>query len=296
VNPGFHFVEVVFFCVQVHKCQLHNRKIISTSTNSKPLIKSKTKIQTPTTPVYSYQANDTMVLADTISVLQYLFTFLILAMAFAYVTPKLVLAYRLIALTCQGIRRKTKFPSITREKQGTWPEPQSREELFRTLCSLSSSSCSISTMQEDLSTTSTENSSSDSSNRTATMIQTGTTRTYDTNNHKKKDTTKVIWGYWHQGINNLPGFCQMAVESWRLHHPDWNVIILSQENYKDFVRASNSRTDRKKCSISCSTCFKMKIFCGSLLSPCLLPSPFMFAGVSKGLAFYLQVAEDPVSK
>lgn len=46
---------------------------------------------------------------------------------------------------------------------------------------------------------------------------------------------KVLWGYWHQGEANLPGFCQLAIESWKVHHPDWNVIILSEANFRHFV-------------------------------------------------------------
>ena len=46
---------------------------------------------------------------------------------------------------------------------------------------------------------------------------------------------KIIWGYWHQGADKLPGFCDMAVRSWRLRHPDWKIIILSEDNYKMYV-------------------------------------------------------------
>ena len=48
-------------------------------------------------------------------------------------------------------------------------------------------------------------------------------------------TDKIIWGYWHQGSDHLPGFCDMAVQSWRLRHPDWKIIVLSEDNYQEYV-------------------------------------------------------------
>jgi Capsular polysaccharide synthesis protein len=42
---------------------------------------------------------------------------------------------------------------------------------------------------------------------------------------------KTIWGYWHQGEESLPGFCQLAVESWRVRHPDRNIVILLLSNF-----------------------------------------------------------------
>jgi Capsular polysaccharide synthesis protein len=50
---------------------------------------------------------------------------------------------------------------------------------------------------------------------------------------------KTIWGYWHQGEDQLPGFCQLAVESWRVHHPDWNIVILSLDNFHHYVSPSD---------------------------------------------------------
>lgn len=46
---------------------------------------------------------------------------------------------------------------------------------------------------------------------------------------------RIIWGYWAQGEGQLPGMCQIAVQSWRVHHPGWEVVILSEDNYKQYV-------------------------------------------------------------
>jgi Capsular polysaccharide synthesis protein len=46
---------------------------------------------------------------------------------------------------------------------------------------------------------------------------------------------KIIWGFWDGGETKLPGFCQLAVESWRCRHPDWTIIILSDDNFRSYV-------------------------------------------------------------
>jgi Capsular polysaccharide synthesis protein len=51
------------------------------------------------------------------------------------------------------------------------------------------------------------------------------------NNNQKK----IIWGFWDGGEAKLPGFCQLAVESWRCRHPDWTIIILSDDNFRSYV-------------------------------------------------------------
>lgn len=59
------------------------------------------------------------------------------------------------------------------------------------------------------------------------------TLSFDNNNNK------IIWGFWHSGEETLPGFCQLAVKSWRAHHPDWKIVILSDANYKHYVSPSD---------------------------------------------------------
>jgi hypothetical protein len=49
---------------------------------------------------------------------------------------------------------------------------------------------------------------------------------------------KTIWGYWHDGEEHLSGFCQLAVESWRVRHPDWNIVIIGLDNFHRYVSSS----------------------------------------------------------
>lgn len=50
--------------------------------------------------------------------------------------------------------------------------------------------------------------------------------------------TKIIWGFWHN-VNDLPPLCQLALESWKAHHPDWTIVILDDSNYRQYVPASD---------------------------------------------------------
>ena len=56
----------------------------------------------------------------------------------------------------------------------------------------------------------------------------------NSNNNKK-----IIWAYWHAGEEALPGFCQLAVQSWKVRNPGWQVIILSDQNYQQYVSPSD---------------------------------------------------------
>lgn len=49
------------------------------------------------------------------------------------------------------------------------------------------------------------------------------------------NSTRILWGYWDKGEDELPGLCQLAVRSWRARHPNWRVVIVSQGNFKDYV-------------------------------------------------------------
>ena len=47
-----------------------------------------------------------------------------------------------------------------------------------------------------------------------------------------------IWLYWAQGIENAPDVAQACIASWRRHHPDWEIEVLSEANIGDFVDTS----------------------------------------------------------
>ena len=50
-----------------------------------------------------------------------------------------------------------------------------------------------------------------------------------------QNSTKLIWAYWHSGEENLTPLCQVSLQSWKAHHPTWQIIILSDETYQHYV-------------------------------------------------------------
>ena len=44
----------------------------------------------------------------------------------------------------------------------------------------------------------------------------------------------TIWITWFQGWDNAPEISQKCLESWKHYNPDWNIIQLDSENYKDY--------------------------------------------------------------
>ena len=48
---------------------------------------------------------------------------------------------------------------------------------------------------------------------------------------------KIMWAFWDkgEGDDNVPQYCQQAVQSWKARNPSWKIIILSDHNYKQYV-------------------------------------------------------------
>lgn len=50
-----------------------------------------------------------------------------------------------------------------------------------------------------------------------------------------QNSTRIIWAYWHSGEENLSSLCQISLQSWKVNHPNWQIIILSDETYRNYV-------------------------------------------------------------
>lgn len=50
-----------------------------------------------------------------------------------------------------------------------------------------------------------------------------------------QNSTRLIWAYWHSGEDNLSALCQISLQSWKANHPNWQIIILSDETYRNYV-------------------------------------------------------------
>lgn len=49
---------------------------------------------------------------------------------------------------------------------------------------------------------------------------------------------KIIWTFWASGKESLPPFVRLCLESWRVHHPGWQLMVLSLDNIADFLSPS----------------------------------------------------------
>lgn len=47
--------------------------------------------------------------------------------------------------------------------------------------------------------------------------------------------TRVIWAYWDSGETHLKPFFKLCVASWRAKNPKWQIVILSDDNFKRYV-------------------------------------------------------------
>jgi hypothetical protein len=53
------------------------------------------------------------------------------------------------------------------------------------------------------------------------------------------NSTKVLWGFWDKGENCMPGICQLSILSWRAKNPEWNIVIISDQNFKEYVSTTD---------------------------------------------------------
>ena len=46
---------------------------------------------------------------------------------------------------------------------------------------------------------------------------------------------KTIWINWFQGWDNAPEITHKCVESWKYYNPEWNIVLLSNDNYSQYA-------------------------------------------------------------
>ena len=52
--------------------------------------------------------------------------------------------------------------------------------------------------------------------------------------NKNNSIPRVIWTYWDDGAD-MPKTVEAALASWQKHCPDWEIIVMNRDNFKDFV-------------------------------------------------------------
>lgn len=53
---------------------------------------------------------------------------------------------------------------------------------------------------------------------------------------------KIIWTYWDD-LNTLPSVVKMCMKGWRKYNPDFQIILLTKENYKKYVNIPTKATN-----------------------------------------------------
>ena len=46
---------------------------------------------------------------------------------------------------------------------------------------------------------------------------------------------KTVWIMWQQGFANAPKLVQKCLESWRLHNPNWQIVLLDEQSIRQYV-------------------------------------------------------------
>ncbi|TWX51084.1 capsular polysaccharide synthesis protein [Colwellia hornerae] len=61
---------------------------------------------------------------------------------------------------------------------------------------------------------------------------------------------KKIWMLWLQGIDNAPHIVQCCYQSWKKNNPDWELIVLDENNLSEYVDLNLSEKKKSKLSFA----------------------------------------------
>lgn len=64
--------------------------------------------------------------------------------------------------------------------------------------------------------------------------------------YKMEDFNKTIWLLWFQGWDDAPWIVQQAKQSWEIHNPEWNIVLLDANNIKEYLEDADYIMDPKK--------------------------------------------------
>ena len=54
---------------------------------------------------------------------------------------------------------------------------------------------------------------------------------------------KLLWTYWHQGIDEAPEIIHHCIKSFEIHHPDWQIYVLDKNTVNEFIEIPNIKRD-----------------------------------------------------
>jgi hypothetical protein len=61
----------------------------------------------------------------------------------------------------------------------------------------------------------------------------------------KKAIPKTIWFLWLQGLEKAPLVVTKCYDSWLRHNPGWNLVLLDENNYRDYVSIESGNFTRQ---------------------------------------------------
>ena len=66
----------------------------------------------------------------------------------------------------------------------------------------------------------------------------------------QRNMIKTIYIVWFQGFDNAPEIIKACVNSWKFYNPDWNIILIDNNNLINYVNLENYITDIYKRNIN----------------------------------------------
>jgi hypothetical protein len=61
---------------------------------------------------------------------------------------------------------------------------------------------------------------------------------------------KTIYILWFQGFDNAPEIIKQCVNSWKYYNPDWNIILLDNNNLRNYINLNNHINNINKKNIN----------------------------------------------
>jgi len=104
---------------------------------------------------------------------------------------------------------------------------------------------------------------------------------------------KTIWMLWLQGWDRAPTISDKCVESWKYHNPDWDIILLDENNYSNYIDLDKTLPGLNTNNISLSNIIRVSLikeyggvwadstlFCNKSLDKWLPEDSFLFSNPS----------------
>lgn len=90
-------------------------------------------------------------------------------------------------------------------------------------------------------------------------------KTDSSNLEKKDDYKKVIWTCWLQGENNAPDLVKKCIESIRKKSNGWEVVVITEENFNNYIELPDYLINKWKKGIITNTHFSDILRCALLI-------------------------------